>query len=61
MRQPGAGFHGMQAGFYPQKLIFTNVLQPVTYVTDKLVLPCQSVTHGRPKGLTIKPIKGNKR
>jgi hypothetical protein len=35
------------------------MLQPVTYVTDKLFSPCQSVTHGMPKGQTIKPTKEN--
>ena len=60
MRQPGAGLYGMRAGFYPQKLIVHPMLHPVANVTDKLVLPCQSVIHGMPKGQTIKPTKGNK-
>jgi len=34
------------------------MLHPVTYVTDKLVLPCQSAINGKSKGRTIKPIKG---
>jgi hypothetical protein len=58
MRQPGAGLHGMRAGFYPQKLIVHPMLQGVANVTDKPFLPCQYCTHGRPKGLTIKPTKG---
>ena len=34
------------------------MLQPVTYVTDKPFLVCQSAINGKSKGRTIKPIKG---